>query len=73
MITNRHSDHAAISNFFSDSVINIDTYGVEEEEPSPSPVEDNGIIVNSPNIQLSMEEETEFVRVTSSVSEDYGY
>ena len=29
MITKRHSDHAAISNFFSDSVINIDTYGEE--------------------------------------------
>ena len=44
----------------------------KEEGPSPSPVEDNGIIVNSPHIQLSMEEETEFVGVTSSVSEDFG-
>ena len=72
MIMNRHSDHTAVSNFFSASIIDINVYGVEEEGPTPSPIEDNGIIVNSPHIQLSVEEETEFVRVTSSVSEDFG-
>lgn len=60
-----------LTTFFSASVIDVNAYGVEEG-PTPSPVEDNGVVVNSPRIQLSMEEETEFVRVTSSVSEDFG-
>ena len=48
--------------FFSASAIDIDACGVKEERPTPSAVEDNAVIVNSPRIQLSMEEETEFPR-----------
>lgn len=71
IIANRQSHYTAVNNFLAASIIDIDTYGVEDG-PTQSPVEHNSVIVDSPHIQLTTEEETEFLRVTSSISEDFG-
>lgn len=72
MIANRHSSYRGVNNFLSASAIDINTYGVEEDGPTPSPVEDNGVVVNSPQFQLTTEEDDEFLRVISTSSDDFG-
>lgn len=75
MIANSSSTHTAVSNFFNSAVNigDIDVYGVDEDGPTPSPMEDGGVIVNSPSIHLQAEQELQFSRLISSFnSDDFG-
>ena len=75
MIGNSTSTHTAVSNFFNSAVDirDIDVYGVDEDGPTPSPMEDGGVIVNSPSIHLQAEHELQFSRHISSFnSDDFG-
>lgn len=73
MIANRSSGYTAVANFFSgDSIIDMNSYGVQEGGPSSSPDQDYGIIVDSPHIQLTRDQQAEFTRAVLSPSEDFG-
>ena len=53
-------------------MIDTNSYGVQEDGPSPSPDQDYDVNVDSPHVQLTREQEGEFTRAVSSASEDFG-